>query len=214
MRPVLVQVGPHVVDVSRAGAGELAPEWEASREAALDQARHELHLQRQARTPTAERAARVPRDYAALAHAAKERGNALFRAGDDARAAAYHYRLALHYARRCADRDALERSLRLPCYLNMAACDLHADDPEAAKRHARRALKIDPYSAKALFRKAEAERRMGDVDAAVDDLEKAATLAPEDAAVRRALEAANAQRDRAAREEVAMAARMFGGKRG
>ena len=48
---------------------------------------------------------------------------------------------------------------------------------------------MDKGSAKALFRRGRARARLGQVDAARSDLEEAARLSPEDAAVKRELAA-------------------------
>lgn len=113
----------------------------------------------------------------------KRQGNLYYREGQFSRAVD-RYARALTYYEYCfpktdAGTAALER-VRLTCLLNTAACDLKMTRWSEAVSHATQALTIDPDSAKALFRRAVAERHLGDFDAAAEDLAAAIALDPDD----------------------------------
>ncbi|KDO20903.1 hypothetical protein SPRG_14134 [Saprolegnia parasitica CBS 223.65] len=85
-------------------------------------------------------------------------------------------------------RDAVN-VVRLPVYLNLAACYLHETllDPAKVHEHCDLALAIDADSVKALYRKGQAFLHNNDSDGAAKVLAKAARLQPNDKAIRAAL---------------------------
>jgi len=116
----------------------------------------------------------------------KEEGNALFKAG--------LYRRALH-AYQLAKRDfdclytglpmevASANAIRLPCILNIAACHQKLQEWAKADTACALALQIDDRSVKALFRRAQATREYGDLEAARVCLQKILEIEPENTAV-------------------------------
>lgn len=102
----------------------------------------------------------------------KEAGNAAFKAGK-ARAALAHYDAALTL--RPAAEEA--RGLGATLHGNRAACFLKIESWEEAAEAAGAALSHDAMHAKSLFRRAQARRQLGQLDAAQADL--AAVLAME-----------------------------------
>ncbi|TYZ57736.1 hypothetical protein PybrP1_001234 [[Pythium] brassicae (nom. inval.)] len=85
-------------------------------------------------------------------------------------------------------RDAVNE-VRLPVYLNLAACYLHesAADPAKAAENAELALAIDPQNTKALYRGGKAHLLRDDLDAARKKLTLAAKNQPNDRSIREAL---------------------------
>lgn len=79
--------------------------------------------------------------------------------------------------------------VRLPVFLNLAACYLHesAVDPAKAVENAELALAIDPQNTKALYRGGKAHLLRDDVDAARTKLTLAAKKQPNDRSIREAL---------------------------
>ncbi|KAF0684892.1 Aste57867_23136 [Aphanomyces stellatus] len=84
-------------------------------------------------------------------------------------------------------RDAVNQ-VRLPVYLNLAACHLALEDGEMQKVHeyCDLALAIDKDNVKALYRKGQAYLNSNNPDAAATVLKKAAALSPNDKAIRQA----------------------------
>jgi len=142
----------------------------------------------------------------------KEQGNVMFKKGLDYAGAAREYKRALHCMRRVTTepRAALEKELRVPCYLNLAACDLELGDAAACERHASKALDMDVINVKALYRRAQARKYAArNLPGALADLKRAAALAPNDAAVQKALRALHVDVKRADEAERQAAMRMF-----
>jgi tetratricopeptide (TPR) repeat protein len=141
---------------------------------------------------------------AAASHRAA--GNELFKAGRwaDARAS---YERGLHQAgfdevqynfELLDQHRALVDAVRIPLWLNVAACSLKlgAAELEDAKASSRRAiescsevLKLEPNNVKALFRRGQAYQLGSRLENARADLVKAAHLEPTDVLIRRALTA-------------------------
>lgn len=81
--------------------------------------------------------------------------------------------------------------VRLPVYLNLAACylaDGATQDLEKVVENANLALKIDASNTKALYRAGRAHLVLGDLDAAKNKLAKAAKNQPNDKNIREALQ--------------------------
>jgi len=128
----------------------------------------------------------------ALGH--KERGNAAFKSGDnDAAVAAYADGLVALKAYRDAHADSdddadkasattpaqvEEREVRVSLHLNSAMALLKLEQWEKALASSKAALDVQPENVKALYRKGVAGARLGRVDGAVVDLQKALKLEP------------------------------------
>ncbi|KAG9402496.1 hypothetical protein AC1031_007109 [Aphanomyces cochlioides] len=78
------------------------------------------------------------------------------------------------------------RQVRLPIYLNLAACFLAQDDAQRARDNCDLALKIDSNNVKALYRKGQALLILDDPEEASKLLKKAAEFNPQDKAIRQA----------------------------
>jgi len=156
-----------------------------------------------------------------LAAAAERRaaGNERFQAGDYAGAVDLYTR-ALGFVtedlvvevQQLSDRH-LDQALDVKCpvHLNIAACCLKLDSRDAlheAVRHCSEVLKYRGDSPKALFRRGTARLRLGQSQAAIEDLSRAQGLAPGDRAI--GSELARARRE--ARETERAGAGMFKGK--
>lgn len=76
------------------------------------------------------------------------------------------------------------RSQLVALHLNLSLCATKAGLYALAKRHAETALGAEPESAKALFRRGQAAAGQGDYEEALQDLQKAAELMPQDRGIR------------------------------
>ena len=121
-----------------------------------------------------------------LALSNKKEGTELFQGGNYKHAAA-RYNKALTHACKFFDvspqQQAEVDATKLGLHLNIAQCALKTGAWDDALAHATRALKIDPHSVKALYRRATALESKGDYELAKADLARAAELAPDDKAV-------------------------------
>ncbi|ETV83568.1 hypothetical protein H257_04271 [Aphanomyces astaci] len=126
----------------------------------------------------------------------KELGAAAHKADERNRAIQFYERALYHvdfdegtWAFELLDnhRDAVNE-VRLPVYLNLAACHLALDDGDMQKvlENCDLALQIDKDNVKALYRKGQAYLNTNDLDAAIVVLKKAAALNPTDKAIRQA----------------------------
>ncbi|OQS01591.1 hypothetical protein ACHHYP_00604 [Achlya hypogyna] len=131
------------------------------------------------------------------AAACKEAGATAQKAGDRATAVECYERALYHvdfdegtWAFELLDqhRDAVN-AVRLPVYLNLAACYLDESLLDTAKviEYGDLALAIEKDNVKALYRKGQAYLAIKDGDAAAVVLKKAAVLQPNDKAIRGAL---------------------------
>ncbi len=92
-------------------------------------------------------------------------------------------------------RQALEaesNKVKLGCYLNAALCQLKLDDGKRAVAAADEALKIEPASAKAVYRRAQGRFICGELEEAKADCLKAAKLDPKSRDIRTTLAAITA----------------------
>ena len=97
----------------------------------------------------------------------------------------------------------LWRGASLSSYTKLSNWDkviFHCDD----------CLKLDPDTVKALFRRATALEKKGEIDKAGADVKRAAALAPDDKAIRKLGDRIKALQKRQKDKERKMAARMFG----
>ncbi|EDO41747.1 predicted protein [Nematostella vectensis] len=95
------------------------------------------------------------------------------------------YKKALRYLDEFQNSDMEDNAkkmaaIALPCYLNSAACKLKLAEYPSAIEDCNEALKLDANSAKALFRRGQANEHMKDYEEAMVDLQKASKLAPGD----------------------------------
>lgn len=107
-------------------------------------------------------------------------GNAFFAQGQHARAAFHYHRALVYFEYMFPDSEreaAAVDALRLRVLLNMAACKLRTQQLDDAVHNADQALEIDPRSAKALFRRAQARRMRDEFALAEQDLDRALELA-------------------------------------
>uniref|UniRef100_A0A663MPR7 Unc-45 myosin chaperone A n=1 Tax=Athene cunicularia TaxID=194338 RepID=A0A663MPR7_ATHCN len=110
----------------------------------------------------------------------RERGNALFQAGDHAAAlAAYTEALSLCEAE--PEQAVLHR--------NRAACYLKLEDYAKAETDASKAIEANGRDVKALFRRSQALQKLGRLDQAVSDLQRCVSLEPKNKAFQEALRA-------------------------
>merc|ERR1712146_139685 len=119
----------------------------------------------------------------------KEEGTELFK-GTNWRPAAARYHKDLTHAAKFFDltpEDEVEvRNIKLSLYLNLAMCYIKMESWDRVSENCKHALDIDPKSAKALFRRAQAAEAKKDYVAAVADLKQAKEYAPEDAGIAKA----------------------------
>jgi len=87
------------------------------------------------------------------------------------------------------DHRAQVNSTRIPLLLNAAACLLKLKRPKEAIEKCNEVLKVDSENTKALFRRGQGYQLQNNFEKARDDLVKAAKAAPQDRAVRIALNA-------------------------
>ncbi|KAL4155752.1 hypothetical protein PRNP1_007854 [Phytophthora ramorum] len=135
----------------------------------------------------------------------RQRGSAHFKAGDVNQALEWYQRALYHvdfdegtwHFEFTAKNRADVNVVRLPVYLNLAACYLVQGDPRGAEKdeallakvveNANLALGIDPENDKALYRGGRALLLTGDLDGAKEKLAKAAKHHPTDKNIRDAM---------------------------
>eukprot|EP00897_Mesotaenium_endlicherianum_P005890 jgi/Mesen1/5329/ME000266S04519 len=83
----------------------------------------------------------------------------------------------------------MANAVRLPCYLNLAACFLKLNRFDDAIGHCSVVLAEEPNNGKALFRRGKARAALGQTETARDDLQKANKLSPKDKAILKELQA-------------------------
>ena len=99
-------------------------------------------------------------------------GNAFYSEGQYERASVRYHHAITYFEYAISENDAQQDELdrtRLPVYQNFAACMLKLDRLDEAMNYCGQSLRIDPTSAKALYRKAQVLRRK-------DQLEEATTV--------------------------------------
>lgn len=121
----------------------------------------------------------------------KDEGTELFKGGNY-RPAAARYHKALTHAAKFFDLgpdDEIEvNALKVTLYSNLAACYVKLDNWDNVLRNCDEALKIDPNSTKALFRRSSYYEHKKDWDNALKDLKKCSELNPEDKLIAKAVE--------------------------
>jgi len=120
----------------------------------------------------------------------KNAGNSFYKAKNFTKAIR-KYRKACNYISYLRDamgstEDEEEEKIRqveVPLILNIAACMLASKQWDAAKTECEKVLDIQETNPKAIFRRGQALLGMNDFDAALEDLQKARELQPEDKGV-------------------------------
>lgn len=125
-------------------------------------------------------------DKIALGGKIREIGNELFKEAKYVDAAR-KYEKALRYLQEEFASPEEEKQLkeaRVPVYSNRAACYLKLNRNDKALADCNAILEVDAENAKALMRKGQAFAQMNDHDSALDSLNIAAELLPEDAGIK------------------------------
>ena len=103
-------------------------------------------------------------------------GNMFFREGQYQRAAVRYHHAITYFEYAIPEDDAQQAALdaaRLPVYLNFATCMLKLGSLDEALNYCQQALRIDPRSVKALYRKAQVFRTKEEFNAARTTIEEA-----------------------------------------
>eukprot|EP00937_MAST-01D_sp_MAST-1D-sp2_P000172 g172.t1 len=147
-----------------------------------------------------------------MAQSNKAEGTELFKGGNYRHAAA-RYNKALTHLAKCFDCSPEQRkevdALKLALNGNMALAYQKMENWDKVLAHADDCLKLDAENAKALFRRATAWDKKGEVQKAAADVKKAAALAPDDKAIKKLQERVRKLQARQKEKERKMAARMF-----
>ena len=131
---------------------------------------------------------RSPTEALLMARQLKERGGQLFQKGREREAAVCYSRAAKLATAASAGRGAeSEERLQVVLWLNLAACQLRMGLDCHALSNCSRVLAVVPGSVKALYRRAVAAMRLGDLDQAQQDLRQAEGVEPGNLAVQRKL---------------------------
>ncbi|KAF7091788.1 hypothetical protein CFC21_094344 [Triticum aestivum] len=128
-------------------------------------------------------------DHASYAMSAakmlKRQGNQLHGRGQYADAAA-KYKLARDSVKNSVP-SAAGRALQLQCSVNLMACYLKLGEFEECVNEGSEVLSYDSGTAKAYYRRGQAYKELGNLQAAVADLSKAREISPDDETVAQAL---------------------------
>jgi len=120
----------------------------------------------------------------------KEMGNKFFKEGINAKAI-YHYHSALMYVKGLHGLSTEEtkkvNEIKVACNNNLAAVQLKEGKIERVISCCTQVLEIEPNNVKALFRRGKAYLGKDNLDKAEDDLNKVASLDPNDKAIQKEL---------------------------
>ena len=150
----------------------------------------------------------------AEADALRKRGNELYGKGELVEAAKLYEQAVLKFADWYAECFATDEdkarvhAVKLPCHLNLAACSMRLGNLQHAVVHCSQVVDNDASNAKALFRRGVCHTKLGNLNAARDDLRKAAELDPTSREVRAAAKELKEKRAEYAREAREIAGRM------
>jgi len=150
----------------------------------------------------------------AEADALRKRGNELYGKGELVEAAKLYEQAVLKFADWYAECFATDEekarvhAVKLPCHLNLAACSMRLGNLQHAVVHCSQVVDNDASNAKALFRRGVCHTKLGNLDAARDDLRRAAELDPTSREVRAAAKELKEKRAEYAREAREIAGRM------
>lgn len=106
--------------------------------------------------------------------------------------------------------EAVIKDLYIPCYSNLAACDLKLERYSLALRHSKRVLSKDEENKKAYFRKAIAEIHLGLYDEAEDTIKNLKVLPKSSTSVSALHELLKTKKREQQAKEKALATNMFG----
>jgi len=126
---------------------------------------------------------------AALAR--KAAGNQLYK-GKYLQRAVKKYNKALEFFQydsklEAAQKERVNKELKMPCYLNLAACHLTLHEYKKVLENANKALEIDGHNVKGLYRRGVANTELDQWDQARYDLEKAMSLDSNDKEIKSAI---------------------------
>ena len=102
------------------------------------------------------------------------------------------------------------KQLKLQLYLNLAMCDLKADDWSGAIHNCNEALKIEPHNIKSLYRRATARLNYGILDDASSDVAKGLEIEPNNKVLKLLQQKIKAQSKAEKLEEKKMFGNIFG----
>ena len=165
------------------------------------------------------------REICKVADELRTRGNALYKKGELTEAAKLYEQAVLKFADWYADCFATEEekelalSVKLPSHLNLAACSWKLGNYQHAVTHCSQVLQHEARNsgatnAKAFYRRGSCHLQLGNLDEARADLRKAASLAPADAEIRRALRGLQGRQSEYGATQKAMARSMLAGAGG
>lgn len=86
-----------------------------------------------------------------------------------------------------AQKERVNKELKVPCYLNLAACHLTLHEHKKVLENANKALEIDGHNVKGLYRRGVANTELDQWDQARQDLDKALSLDPNSADIKTAI---------------------------
>ncbi|XP_021907399.1 peptidyl-prolyl cis-trans isomerase FKBP62-like [Carica papaya] len=117
----------------------------------------------------------------------KEEGNVLFKAGKYARASK-RYEKAVKYIEYDTsfgeEEKKQSKALKVACNLNNAACKLKLKDYKQAEKLCTKVLELESRNVKALYRRAQANIQLADLDLAELDIKKALEIDPDNREVK------------------------------
>jgi len=121
----------------------------------------------------------------------KAEGNELFKNGKFERASK-KYKKAVGYIdsdySMTDEQKAKAKTLKSPCYLNLAACKLKSKQWKDAIENCNKALEQEPNNAKALFRRGQAYNELDEWESSKNDLTLALKNAPKSAEIKKELD--------------------------
>jgi FK506-binding protein 4/5 len=86
-----------------------------------------------------------------------------------------------------AQKERVNKELKVPCYLNLAACHLTLHEYKKVLENANKALEVDGHNVKGLYRRGVANTELDQWDQARQDLDKALSLDPNSADIKTAI---------------------------
>eukprot|EP01098_Paradermamoeba_levis_P015208 TRINITY_DN7592_c0_g1_i1.p1 TRINITY_DN7592_c0_g1~~TRINITY_DN7592_c0_g1_i1.p1 ORF type:complete len:784 (+),score=306.59 TRINITY_DN7592_c0_g1_i1:93-2354(+) len=134
-----------------------------------------------ANAPQKEKVPKTDKQKIEVAQKKKLQGNQVFKEYDYAEAAGY-YAQALSYIedlyKPTEEQQKEVRELKISLLLNISACFLKLNKFARAIENCKKVIELDPTNIKALFRRAQANIKLKDLDAAMNDLKEANKLEP------------------------------------
>ncbi|GAB2233165.1 hypothetical protein Droror1_Dr00002383 [Drosera rotundifolia] len=114
----------------------------------------------------------------------KEEGNALFKAGEYAKASK-KYEKSAEYIETVSDEEKNQsKALKISCNLNNASCKLKLKDYKQAEKLCTKVLELDSRNVKAFYRRAQAYIHLVDLELAEIDIRKALGIEPDNREVK------------------------------